>query len=134
MTRNVGPRNRVWLSAVVLAVIALGLASRRIEGLFPAVLGKYPGDALWALTVFAGWAWVKPAASTRCLAGLALATSFVVEISQIYQAPWIKAVRDTVPGHLVLGSTFNWLDLVAYAIGVVIGAGLDFLWCRQRRS
>ena len=81
------PRGRLWLGIGIVLVIALGLASREFPSLFPAVLGKYPGDALWAWMIFLGWAWVKPKAGTSRLAVLALVTSYVVEFSQLYQAP-----------------------------------------------
>ena len=133
MNTRISSRSRIWLGVGVLVVIAAGLASRKFPSLLPAMLGKFPGDALWALMVFLGWAFLKPSAPTLQLAGLALATSCLVEFSQIYQAPWINAIRGTTAGHLVLGSTFSWLDLCAYAVGVGFGAGLDFMRCRVKR-
>ena len=116
----------------VVAVIALGLASRKFPFLFPAMFGKYPGDALWALMVFAGLAFVKPGASTAHLSVLAFAISCAVEFSQLYQTPWLNAFRDTTIGHLVLGSTFSWFDIVAYAVGVLVGSLVDALRTRRR--
>ncbi|MFC4314432.1 DUF2809 domain-containing protein [Steroidobacter flavus] len=109
----------------MVAVIALGLASRQFPSLFPSIFGKYPGDALWATMVFVGLAFVKPRASTVGLAVVAFAISCLVEFSQLYQAPWLNAVRATTIGHLALGSTFSWFDIAAYAVGVLIGAVVD---------
>jgi len=120
-------RSRLWLGVGFAAVIAMGLASRKFPFLFPALFGKYPGDALWALMVFLGWAFFKPRASTGFLAVAALTVSCLVEFSQLYQAPWLNAIRGTTLGHLVLGSTFSWYDIAAYAVGVLIGAFLDAL-------
>ncbi len=120
-------RSRLWLVVGFVAVIALGLASRKFTWLFPALFGKYPGDSLWALMVFLGWAWCKPGASTRNIAGLAVTTSCLVEFSQLYQASWLNSIRSTTLGHLVLGSTFSWLDIAAYAVGVLVGALIDAL-------
>lgn len=50
-------RNRRWYLVALIVVIAAGLASRRYAWLFPACLGKYPGDALWALMVFGAQQW-----------------------------------------------------------------------------
>ncbi len=123
---NIPPRRDFALYAgAVLAVVVLGLASRRLPGLLPAGLGKYPGDALWALMVFFGWGMVLPRLATGRLAFLALATSYAVEFSQLYQAPWINTIRGTILGHLVLGSGFNSPDLLAYAIGVAAGVLCD---------
>jgi len=90
-------------------------------------LGKYPGDALWALMVFYGWAVILPPAPTSRLAGFAVLTSYAVEFSQLYQAPWINAIRATTCGHLILGSAFQWNDLMAYTVGVAIGIGLQLI-------
>jgi hypothetical protein len=114
-------RNRLWYAAAILVVIAVGLASRRYSWLFPEFMGKYPGDALWALMVFLGWGMIFPAISTRRLAVYALATSVVDEFSQLYHAPWIDSIRSTFPGHIILGSGFMWFDFAAYAIGIFVG-------------
>lgn len=129
-------RHRFTYAVAVLAVIAIGLASRRWPGLFPAVLGKYPGDALWALMVYAGCGLLWPRMSSVRVAAMALAISFSVELGQLYQAPWINSIRGTVLGHLVLGSAFHALDLVAYAVGVAAGllAERIFCWVRQPRE
>jgi len=117
-------RSRAWLAAGIAAVIALGLASRSFP-LVPAALGKYPGDALWSLMVFLGVGWLCPRAATLKLATLALSFSYLVELLQLYQPPWLEAVRSTTLGHLVLGSTFSWRDLIAYAVGVALGTLVD---------
>jgi len=125
MARPIHVRSRFWLGAGIALVIALGLASRKFPGLFPAVLGKYPGDALWALAVLLICAFVKPGASATRLAISALAISYLDELSQLYAAPWLNAVRRTTVGHLVLGSVFSWLDICAYTVGVAVGFCVD---------
>jgi hypothetical protein len=56
----------------------------------------------------------------------ALGFSWSVEVSQLYHAPWIDAIRATIPGKLVLGNTFHWPDLPAYAVGIAIGALIEW--------
>jgi hypothetical protein len=118
-------RSRCWLVIGLVAVIALGLASRKFPAMLPAFLGKHPGDALWALMVFLGLAFCQPRAATRNIAALAFTLSCLVEFSQLYQTAWLNEIRGTVLGHLVLGSTFTWFDIAAYAVGIVIGAMID---------
>jgi hypothetical protein len=127
-------RERAPYLLAMLFVIALGLASRKLPGLFPAAVGKYPGDALWALMVFAAYGVLLPYASTYRLAALALMTSYAVELSQLYQAGWIDAIRASTLGHLILGSTFHWPDLAAYTVGVAIGAAVHVLSTKARRQ
>lgn len=73
--------------------------------------------------VFLGLGVLFPRATSLRLAAGALAISWVVELTQLYQAPWINGVRRTTMGHLVLGSTFAWLDLVSYAAGAGLALG-----------
>jgi hypothetical protein len=126
MTAQKNPqRSRLLYAVITLGVIVVGIASRKMPGLFPAVLDKYPGDVLWALMVFFGLGIALPRCSTGKLGLCALGISFLDELSQLYQAPWINAIRATMAGHLVLGSTFSWGDLLAYIVGVAIGVGAE---------
>jgi hypothetical protein len=130
-TRATIRRSRLLCAIFAGAVIALGLASRTNSSPFPSALGKYPGDALWALMVFALFAALWRASSTPRIALAALGLCCLVEFAQLYKAPWIDAVRDTTLGGLVLGSQFNPLDLVAYAVGIMVGASFDTLLHRR---
>ena len=59
-------------------------------------------------------------------ATISLVLAFVVEISQLYHAPWIDSIRHTTLGGLVLGFGFLWTDLVCYTVGIVIGAVAEY--------
>ena len=113
-------RDRLWYAIAIAFVIVFGIASRRYPQIFPIALDKYPGDALWTIVVFLLLGVILPRASTLKIAGLALAISYIVEFAQLYQAPWIVAIRQTALGHLLLGSQFAWEDLVAYTVGAAI--------------
>ena len=115
------PCSRRRLAVAIAGVIAAGLASRAFPGLLPSVWGHYPGDALWATMVYLGIAFLCPRLAPFRLAGLALAVSFAVEFSQLYQGAWAQVLRSTCVGHLALGAGFDWIDLVAYTIGVGVG-------------
>lgn len=126
-------RTRPHLGIAVFLVVLMGLASRAFPFLSPGALSKYPGDALWALMVSLGIAFLRPKIRPPRLALLALTFCWLVEFSQLYQAPWINSLRATRLGHLVLGSTFHWPDLFAYAVGILAGWLLDIsLFYRQR--
>jgi hypothetical protein len=45
----------------------------------------------------------------------------IIEVSQLYHAPWIDSIRGTTLGALVLGHGFVWSDLACYAVGVGLG-------------
>jgi hypothetical protein len=116
----------VLYAGLAVAVVATGLLWRADFTPLPPFLSKYGGDALWALMVFFGFGFLFPRASTPTIALLALTFSWSVEFSQLYRAPWIDAIRSTLPGRLMLGTTFNWPDLLAYVFGVGIGAWAEW--------
>ena len=127
-------RNRVFLGVAIIGTIGLGLASRTCPMLFPPVLEKYPGDALWAQMVYWLVGFFNPTASVAKVALYSLALSYADEISQIYQAPWINQIRATTLGHLVLGSSFSWLDMLSYTVGIALVAPIEWLLLRRPRS
>jgi len=114
-------------------VVGLGLASRRYGAHLPPFLATYAGDTLWALLVFLGISALAPHARLRYRSGFALAISYLVEVSQLYHAPWIDAIRQTALGGLVLGFGFLRTDLVCYTAGIALGAAVDGA-LRSRRS
>ena len=122
---SLATRRRLAALVAMAVTMALGLASRRWPQAVPAAFGKYPGDVLWALMVFFGWRALRPLARTRDVASMALATSAVVELAKLWQAPWLVAFRYTAIGHLLLGHVFSWQNLVAYGVGVLAGVALE---------
>jgi hypothetical protein len=127
-------RSRPFLFVAIAITIALGIASRKIPALFPALLGKYPGDALWSLMVYWAIGWLLPRAPIKKVALIALSISYADEFSQRYQAAWINDIRATTIGHLILGSAFSWLDMLAYTVGVAIGATIEFFDLSRQRK
>jgi len=118
-------RQRLIYLGGVLGVMLLGLLWRRpVWGLSP-FLSKYGGDALWALLVYLLIRAANPRGKIWMAVDLALGFSMAIELSQLYHAPWIDAVRATRLGGLVLGSFFSPYDLYAYAVGIAIGGLLD---------
>jgi hypothetical protein len=119
-------RSKFSLIFCIFLTTALGLASRQWS-LFPNIFGKYPGDALWSLMVYFGWALLKPKTQPIKIGLYALMTSFLIEFAQLIQTPWLNSIRHTTLGHLLLGTTFSPSDLAAYSIGLCIGYLLDRL-------
>ena len=126
-------RRRLLQLAATVVVIALGLASRAFPQFVPDSLGKYPGDALWAMMIVFGLGIFATRMRTWQLALWALLVCFAVEFSQLYQAPWIVGLRAHTLGHLVLGSFFGWADLIAYTAGVAVAAIVDNVALFKRR-
>ena len=121
------PRPRVAYGIALVLVVAAGLGSRVFGRSLPWVIATYAGDTLYATLVFVGLGILAPRWSTTRLALTALAFSCAIEVSQLYHAPWIDAIRRTLPGALILGYGFLWSDLACYAAGVALGAAAERL-------
>ncbi|MEU9313205.1 DUF2809 domain-containing protein [Streptomyces sp. NPDC048256] len=100
-----------------MATIVAGLGLRAgVSG----NVAKYGGDALYTVLVLTLVVLVAPRVTRLTAAGGALAVSCAVEFLQLSQVPAELAQRSTL-ARLVLGSTFDAIDLFWYAVGAVTG-------------
>jgi hypothetical protein len=118
-------RTRFVYIITTTVVVLAGLAFRKYRGLLPSLLAEYTGDTLWALMVFLLVSTLLAGRSITTRAGISLALAFLVELSQLYHAPWIDSIRQTTRGGLVLGFGFRWTDLVCYAVDVTLGSTIE---------
>lgn len=124
-------RTRIIFFLCAVAVTVVGLASRRYQAVLPVFVGEYSGDTLWALMLFLLVSTLLAGRTVMLRAGISLGLAFLVEISQLYHAPWIDSIRNTTLGGLVLGFGFLWTDLACYTLGIIIGALAE---CGLRRT
>jgi hypothetical protein len=118
-------RNPLFQMALIALASVLGIGSRHCAHALPGFIAAYAGDTLWALAAFLGFGLILPRQSTWRVALLAMAFSVLIEVSQLYHAPWLDSIRQTALGGLVLGFGFLWTDLACYAVGVGLGVILE---------
>jgi Protein of unknown function (DUF2809) len=124
--------NRLHYFFLALATLLVGYFSRQNMG-HPDIFGAaggifihdYAGDALWAGMIYFGFRFLllKSPLKTSFIATILF--SYCIEISQLYQADWLNAIRHTKLGGLVLGFGFLWSDLLMYFIGISLAFLLD---------
>jgi hypothetical protein len=124
-------RNRYIYSLLLVIIIATGLASRHFHGILPHWIQLYLGDGLWALMVFLLFGFIFQKKSTLWIAIAALAFSYCIEISQMYHASWMDALRANPLGGLVLGFGFLWSDMVCYTVGVGFGYFMEKVFFKK---
>ena len=115
-------RSRPLSALAVVLVIGIGLLWRSGFLPLPSFIAKYGGDSLWALVVFLCFGFVYPRNSTMRIGFIAVCFAWSVEFLQLYHSHWIDGIRSTRLGRVVLGTTFNSPDLLAYLIGIALGA------------
>lgn len=113
-----GIRPRLLFAALAAVTIVLGLLVHlRGSGLLTPVARDVIGDALYAVMMVWVAGAIAPQLPPRQRWAVALGLCVAIELSQLYHAPALDAVRATLLGHLVLGSSFDWRDLGVYAAG-----------------
>lgn len=119
-------RYRLLYVTAIILTMALGLFSRSHIVPMPEFVTLYVGDSLWALTVFWEVCLLRPVWNPGSQVILAISISYAIELSQLYQSPWLNEIRNTTPGGLILGFGFKVSDLIAYTIGIGVGAVLNY--------
>jgi hypothetical protein len=119
-------RYRLALLISMIAIIPIGYSARFY---LPAdwewlrnLIGNIAYECFWVLFVAFLIPQVTP---VRIAIGVCLA-SFAIEFLQLWQAPWMQALRMTLFGRLVLGNSFYWPDFLQYMAGSFGG----WLWIR----
>jgi hypothetical protein len=118
---------RVIYLVAAMATLVVGLGSRILREELPTFLAEYAGDTLWALMLFLLVSTPLADRSILARAAISLALAFLVELSQLYHAPWIDSIRQTTLGGLVLGFGFLWTDLICYSVGILIGSLIELV-------
>ncbi len=98
----------------------MALVTRKFGSAFPKIVTQYAGDVLTGVFGFFGIRSLFPTLSLPYVALIAYFTCVSIEVLQLYQAPWIQAVRHTPPFGLLLGYGFLWSDVLCYALGTII--------------
>jgi hypothetical protein len=111
---------RIRYFILVLIVIALGITSRKIEG-----IPTFFGDTLYAVMIYFGMRMLFVPFHIIKTAILALIICFSIEFLQLYNASWLLEIRKTTFGHYVLGQGFLWSDLGYYSIGIIMAFLID---------
>lgn len=112
--------------AITFVIILAGLASRKYSEILPEFIAEYAGDTLWAAMVYFGIRFLFPSISIFKATATSLLFSYCIEFSQLYQADWANAIRNTTLGALIFGHGFLWSDMICYTVGVLVSAAVDY--------
>lgn len=112
---------RVALFVSTIAILPLGYIARFSQGLgaewLHDIAGSLAYQTFWILLVMVCF----PKASVMRVAIAVFLASCAIEFLQLWKPPFLQAIRATLPGRLVLGNTFTWLDFPPYFVGSVLG-------------
>lgn len=118
---------RIAFAAAACVIIALGLLVHLRGSALSPDARDIAGDALWAAMIACWVGALVPRAPIGARAIAAYGWCVLTEMSQLYHAPAVDAIRASRLGHLVLGSGFDPRDLASYAAGVIIAVGIEWI-------
>ncbi|MEK3885472.1 DUF2809 domain-containing protein [Paenibacillus sp. PL2-23] len=128
---------RAAYAGAAIIVMAAGFISRAESDRLPPFVASHFGDALWAAMIYCGMRVLLTHKPRVWALILSLLFCFSIEFSQLYQEEWIENVRATLLGGLVLGHGFLAVDLLRYAVGILLLYGVDHYltrWYRLRMA
>ena len=125
-------RTRLIYIALAFGTIVIGLLVHVAGAPLGAITRDVLGDALWASMIVWLISALVPRAGLAVRSAIAYLICVAVEVSQLYHAPSLDAIRETRLGSLVLGSGFDVRDLASYALGVLAATVLSTLLERGR--
>lgn len=114
--------NYIFIAVITLVI---GLSSRKFGNYLPDFLQEYSGDAMWALMIYWGFRFIIYNKLLYHAAIYSWILSVLIEFSELYKAPWIKEIRATTIGGLILGFDFAVTDIICYSVGILLVFCLD---------
>lgn len=123
-------RYRLALLISIATITPLGLMIKFYRGpgqaWFNNSFGGVPYEIFWILLVVFIW----PQISALWAAVAVCVVTCLLEFLQLWQPPFLQAIRATLIGRLVLGNTFQWSDFPYYFIGSFLG----WAWVRAMQN
>jgi hypothetical protein len=119
-----------WLMlGSAIALVPLGYFIR-FRGPGPEWLDDALGGAIYEMFWIALGLGIWPRVAPLKMAAIIGIATCALEFLQLWHPPILQTLRATLPGRLVLGTSFSWVDFPAYLGGCLLGYG----WGRMLRA
>ncbi|KAM3093826.1 DUF2809 domain-containing protein [Phormidesmis sp. 146-12] len=123
---------RIALLISTVLLVPIGYLIRFSQSGFPWLddaLGSVAYEMFWITLALTGF----PKFSPKKVAIAVCLVTCAIEFLQLWQPPFLQAIRATLPGRLVLGNTFGWSDFPPYFVGSFLG-WVWVMWLRRVRK
>lgn len=120
-------RLRTVLFVIMSVIFTFALLSKGYTGPHRHWFKNYCGDILFVMFFYFFIKFIKPMLQWIWVAVLDYSCIALIEYSQKLDSPLLSKARDTYWGMIILGEHFDWRDLIYYAVGIILAAGIFFL-------
>ena len=121
--------NKYLLFAIFLFIIEVSIALFVHDG----IIRPYIGDYLVVILLYCAVKSIVDASVVKTAVGVLL-FSFVVEGLQYFRLVEVLGLKHSRLAQVVLGSSFEWMDLLAYALGIATVLLLERIAKRSEKA
>ena len=111
----------------IIIITPLGFFTKLYNGSGETWINNHLGGTFyvifWCLIIFLIFLGTKP----LIIAGWVLAVTVLLEFLQLFHPKFLEFFRGSFIGKTIIGTSFNWIDLIFYFIGYVIA----ILWMKR---
>lgn len=115
-------RNTFIYVILVLVSLILGVLTTKLTTPFTKIpiIANYATQGLWAAVIY--WTFCLIMVNHRAgrVVLFALLFCYLMEVSQLYHAPWIDTMRTSELGGFFLGNKFSWDDIICGTVSIYI--------------
>ena len=111
--------------ATLAVVTPLGFLTKLYSGPGSTWVANNAGGFLYVVFWIAAVLALFPHLSGRAISAAVAIVTCALEFAQLWHPPLLEAVRATLLGHALLGSTFAWSDFPYYFAGALVGYTLS---------
>jgi hypothetical protein len=112
--------SRTRLLVALLVLVPVGFLTKEYSGPGRHFVNGYLGGVLYV--VF--WVWVvlllRPRLRPARVAAAVLVITCLLEAAQLWHPPFLEAIRSTLVGRTLIGTTFSWGDFPCYVAGALL--------------
>ena len=106
---------------MLIAITLLGFATKFYQGSLQFWLNNSFSSIFYEMFWIFLVALIWPRFSPGWVAFWVFAVTSALEFMQLWKPPFLQAIRATLIGRLLLGTSFVWSDFLYYAIGCTLG-------------
>ena len=112
--------SRKWTLLSLLLLVPAGLATKQYHGPIRFWVNNSLGGVFYVIFWSLLLSLVAPRLRVLQNVVIVFAATCAVELLQLWHPPVLENFRHTIPGALLLGTTFTWSDFPHYATGALL--------------
>jgi Protein of unknown function (DUF2809) len=108
----------------ILILLLIALLSKHYTGLGSEYIVGYFADIMAVAIIYLTIKMIWEVSKYKLALGV-LTIALIIEFSQLIKNSLFNAIRANTLGQIVIGGTFDWFDILAYFLGILLALSID---------